>query len=76
MIRVAGWAASGDNHETMRILENLARLIDSIPPADRSWGIDVEPLGAGLNELSERAPGLWSQHGRAIERAVERVPDQ
>lgn len=73
LIRAVGWMADGDSHLAMRMVENLAAAIRSIPEGERGWGIDDRDVRQGLAWIREKQPGLWSSYGDELMAAASSV---
>lgn len=73
LIIAVGWLADVDNHLAMRMIQNLADAIESVPAADRSWGIDAEDVRQGFESIMRKQPALWESYGEALEVAATSV---
>lgn len=73
LIRVVGWLADADNHLAMRMIQNLAAAIESIPAADRGWGIDDRDVRQGFEWIRQKQPKLWDVYGESLESAATSV---
>lgn len=70
LIRAVGWLADTDSHVVMRMVENLASAIESIPASDRGWGIDDRDVRQGFEWIREKRPALWERYGAGLESAA------
>lgn len=70
LIRVVGWLADADDHLAMRMVQNLAAAIESIPAADRGWGIDDRDVRQGFEWIRQKQPKLWEDYGESLESAA------
>jgi hypothetical protein len=75
LIRATGWLVDADDHLAVRMTQNLAAAIKSIPNADknRGWGIDDEDVRAGFESIKVKRPKLWETYGVELEAAATRV---
>lgn len=75
LIRAVGWVADVDSHLAMRMIQNLAFAIESVPESDRmgGWGIDDVDVRQGFEWISEKCPDLWEIYGERLEAAVAEV---
>ncbi len=75
LIRVTGWLVDVDNHLAMRMTQNLAAAINSIPDADKSrgWGVDREDVRFGFENIKLKQPELWETYGADLETAATNV---
>lgn len=73
LVRAVGWLADVDNHLAMRMIQNLAGAIKSIPTADRGWGIDDEDVRQGLAWIKQKQPALWNVYGAGLESAAASI---
>lgn len=73
LIRVVGWLADTDNHLAMRMIQNLAAAIESIPAADRGWGIDDRDVRQGFEWIRQKQPKLWEAYGESLESAATSI---
>lgn len=73
LIRAVGWLADTDDHLAMRMVQNLAPAIESIPAADRGWGIDDKDVQQGFAWIEEKQPTLWSLYGESLQAAAAGV---
>ena len=75
LIRAVGWVADVDSHLAMRMIQNLAFAIESVPKSDRigGWGIDDVDVRQGFEWISEKRPDLWEIYGERLEAAVAEV---
>ncbi len=73
LIRAVGWAADADSHLAMRMVQNLALAIESIPESEGNWGIDDVDVRQGFEWISEKCPNLWEIYGERLEAAVAEV---
>lgn len=64
LIRAVGYVVAGDEHVTMRIIQNLEPVIRSLD--DLYWGVDEPTLIDGLDQIQRRCPGLWRRYGPGI----------
>ena len=70
LIRAVGWLADTDSHLAMRMVQNLASAIESIPAADRGWGIDDRDVRQGFEWIRAKQPALWETYGASLESAA------
>jgi hypothetical protein len=77
LIRVVGCLADEDDHLAMRMIENLAAAIRSIPEADAhyGWGVDRPVVRDGFLAIRRKEPALWARHGDALEAAADAIGD-
>lgn len=75
LIRVVGWLFDEDDHQSMRMIENLERVITSIPPESRGWGTDAKHVREGFRSMEEKYPALWEKHGDGLEGAATSIGD-
>lgn len=75
LIRAVGWAADADSHLAMRMIQNLAFAIKSVPKSDRigGWGIDDVDVRQGFEWISEKCPKLWEVYGEELEAAATEI---
>lgn len=73
LIRAVGWAADADSHLAMRMVQNLALAIESVPESEGNWGIDDVDVRQGFEWISEKCPNLWEIYGERLEAAVAEV---
>lgn len=73
LIRAVGWLADTDNHLAMRMVQNLAPAIESIPAADRGWGIDDRDVRQGFEWIKQKQPALWETYGASLESAATSI---
>ena len=75
LIRAVGWAADADSHLAMRMIQNLAVAIKSVPESDRigGWGIDDVDVRQGFEWISEKCPKLWEVYGEELEAAATEI---
>ena len=75
LIRAVGWVADADSHLAMRMIQNLALAIESVPEADRigGWGIDDVDVRQGFEWISEKCPELWEIYGEKLEAAAAEI---
>jgi len=73
LVRAVGWLADTDNHLAMRMIENLAAAIESIPDSDRGWGVDDSDVRQGFEWIRQKQPALWDAHGTAIQAAASSI---
>lgn len=75
LIRAVGWVADVDNHLAMRMIQNLAFAIESVPESDRigGWGIDDVDVRQGFEWISEKCPELWETYGEGLEAAATKI---
>mgnify|MGYP000994014968 CR=1 FL=1 len=73
LIRAVGWAADDDSHLAMRMIQNLAPAIESVPESEGNWGIDDVDVRHGFEWISEKCPNLWEIYGERLEAAVAEV---
>ncbi|WP_313968580.1 hypothetical protein [uncultured Rothia sp.] len=75
LIRAVGWAADADSHLAMRMIQNLAFAIKSVPKSDRigGWGIDDVDVRQGFEWISEKRPDLWEVYGEELEAAATEI---
>lgn len=75
LIRAVGWAADADSHLAMRMIQNLAFAIESVPESDRigGWGIDDVDVRQGFEWMSEKCPKLWEIYGEGLEAAATEI---
>lgn len=75
LIRAVGWVADVDSHLAMRMIQNLAFAIESVPESDRigGWGIDDVDVRQGFEWISEKCPKLWEVYGEGLEAAATEI---
>lgn len=75
LIRAVGWVADVDSHLAMRMIQNLAFAIESVPESDRigGWGIDDVDVRQGFERISEKCPKLWETYGEGLEAAATEI---
>ena len=73
LIRAVGWVADADDHQAMRMIENLSFAIQSIPDKERGWGIDSADVVQGFEWIREKQPELWKMYGQSLESAATEV---
>lgn len=75
LIRAVGWVADVDSHLAMRMIQNLAFVIESVPESDRmgGWGIDDVDVRQGFEWISEKCPELWETYGEGLEAAATKI---
>lgn len=73
LIRAVGWATDADSHLAMRMIQNLAPAIESVPESEGNWGTDDVDVRQGLEWISEKRPDLWEIYGERLEAAVAEV---
>lgn len=75
LIRAVGWVADVDSHLAMRMIQNLAFAIKSVPESDRigGWGIDDVDVRQGFEWISEKYPKLWEIYGEGLEAAATEI---
>ena len=73
LIRAVGWVADADDHQAMRMIENLSFAIQSIPDRARDWGIDSADVVQGFEWIREKQPELWKMYGQSLESAATEV---
>ena len=75
LIRAVGWATDADSHLAMRMIQNLAFAIESVPESDRrgGWGIDDVDVRQGFEWMSEKCPKLWENYGEELEAAATKI---
>jgi len=73
LIRAVGWLADADDHLAMRMVQNLAAAIASIPIADRGWGIDARDVRQGFEWIRQKQPTLWKTYGESLESAASSI---
>ena len=75
LIRAVGWVADVDSHLAMRMIQNLAFAIESVPESDRigGWGIDDVDVRQGFEWISEKCPELWETYGEELEAAATKI---
>ena len=75
LIRAVGWVADVDSHLAMRMIQNLAFAIESVPESDRigGWGIDDVDVRQGFEWISEKCPKLWDVYGEGLEAAATKI---
>lgn len=75
LIRAVGWVADVDSHLAMRMIQNLAFAIESVPESDRmgGWGIDDVDVRQGFEWISEKCPELWETYGEGLEAAATKI---
>lgn len=75
LIRAVGWVADVDSHLAMRMIQNLAFAIESVPKSDRigGWGIDDVDVRQGFEWMSEKCPKLWENYGEGLEAAATEI---
>lgn len=73
LIRAVGWVADVDSHLAMRMIQNLAPAIESVPESEGNWGIDDVDVRQGFEWISEKCPDLWEIYGERLEAAVAEV---
>jgi hypothetical protein len=70
LIRAVGWLADTNSHLAMRMVQNLASAIESIPAADRGWGYDDRDVRQGFEWIRGKRPALWETYGASLESAA------
>lgn len=73
LIWAVGWVADADDHQAMRMIENLSYAIQSIPNAEKGWGIDSVDVVQGFEWIREKQPELWKMYGQSLELAATKV---
>ena len=73
LIRAVGWVADDDNHLAMRMIQNLASAIESVPDSAGNWGTDIHDVRQGFEWISEKRPDLWEIYGERLEAAAAEV---
>lgn len=75
LIRAVGWAADADSHLALRMIQNLALAIESVPESDRiwGWGNDDVDVRQGFKWISEKCPELWKTYGEGLEKAATEI---
>lgn len=73
LIRAVGWVADDDSHLAMRMIQNLASAIESVPDSAGNWGTDIHDVGQGFEWISEKRPDLWEIYGERLEAAAAEV---
>lgn len=75
LIRAVGWVADVDSHLAMRMIQNLALAIKSVPESDRigGWGIDDVDVRQGFGWICEKCPKLWEVYGEELEAAATEI---
>lgn len=73
LIRAVGWVVDADDHQAMRMIENLSFAIQSIPDRERDWGIDSADVVQGFEWIREKQPELWKMYGQSLESAATEV---
>ena len=73
LIRAVGWVADADSHLAMRMIQNLAPAIESVPESEGNWGTDDVDVRQGFEWISEKRPDLWEIYGERLEAAVAEV---
>ncbi|WP_246827247.1 hypothetical protein [Rothia sp. HMSC061D12] len=73
LIRAVGWAADDDSHLAMRMIQNLAPAIESVPESEGNWGIDDVDVRQGFEWISEKCPELWETYGEGLEAAATKI---
>ncbi|MCT1414757.1 hypothetical protein [Corynebacterium sanguinis] len=73
LIRVVGWLADTDDHLAMRMIQNLAAAIESIPAADKGWWSDGQHVRQGFEWIRQKQPGLWEEYGESLESAATSI---
>ena len=75
LIRAVGWVADVDSHLAMRMIQNLAFAIESVPESDciGGWGIDDVDVRQGFEWISEKCPKLWEVYGEELEAAATEI---
>lgn len=75
LVRAVGWVADVDSHLAMRMIQNLAFAIESVPESDRigGWGIDDVDVRQGFEWISEKCPELWETYGEGLEAAATEI---
>lgn len=73
LVRAVGWLADCDAHLAMRMVENLAPAIRSIPESERGWGIDDRDVRQGFDWIREKQPRLWAEHGEDLAEAASSI---
>lgn len=73
LIRVVGWVADANDHQAMRMIENLSFAIRSIPNKERDWGMDSADVVQGFEWIREKQPELWKMYGQSLESAATEV---
>lgn len=73
LIRAVGWVADTDSHLAMRMIQNLAPAIESVPESEGNWGTGDVDVRQGFDWISEKRPDLWEIYGERLEAAVAEV---
>lgn len=73
LIRAVGWVADDDSHLAMRMIQNLASAIESVPDSAGNWGTDIHDVRQGFEWISEKRPDLWEIYGERLEAAAAKV---
>lgn len=73
LIRAVGWVADTDSHLAMRMIQNLAPAIESVPESEGNWGIDDVDVRQGFEWMSEKCPKLWEVYGEGLESAATEI---
>lgn len=73
LIRAVGWVTDTDSHLAMRMIQNLAPAIESVPESEGNWGTDDVDVRQGFEWISEKRPDLWEIYGERLEAAVAEV---
>jgi hypothetical protein len=73
LTRAVGWLADTDDHLAMRMIENLAPVIMTVPAGERGWGIDATDVQQGFVWIEEKQPLLWARHGKSLQEAATSI---
>lgn len=73
LIRAVGWVADTDSHLAMRMIQNLAPAIESVPESEGNWGTDDVDVRQGFEWISEKCPKLWEVYGEELEAAATEI---
>jgi hypothetical protein len=73
LVRAVGWLCDVDGHLGLRMVQNLAWTISSIPIGERRWGVDSEDVVWGFEAIAMKQPTLWADYGDGLERAADEV---
>lgn len=73
LIRAVGWVADTDSHLAMRMIQNLAPAIESVPESEGNWGTDDVDVRQGFEWISEKRPDLWEIYGERLEAAATEI---
>lgn len=73
LVRAVGWVTDANSHQAMRMIQNLAFAIESVPDSEGNWGTDIHDVRQGFEWISEKRPDLWEIYGERLEAAAAEV---